>query len=193
MFAKKYVPIIIILMLLTALGFTSSAAFAYWQDVSKVGNVVIRFGSPDANLEYEIVHDEFEGELVPEGYVFYEGETDSIVFEYDVWLDRTLVQLMDLSVIASDLKIGDSTEYNHLIDITINGSQMSYSGELFNDRVRVQVTVRLIEPIDLEEATNRGLDLSLVNVEDSQQAFEDIKGETISFKISFSVSPRVEN
>ncbi|TNF08530.1 MAG: hypothetical protein EP317_02990 [Bacillota bacterium] len=193
MFAKKYVPIIIILMLLTALGFTSSAAFAYWQDVSKVGNVVIRFGSPDANLEYEIVHDEFEGELVPEGYVFYEGETDSIVFEYDVWLDRTLVQLMDLSVIASDLKIGDSTEYNHLIDITINGSQMSYSGELFNDRVRVQVTVRLIEPIDLEEATNRELDLSLVNVEDSQQAFEDIKGETISFKISFSVSPRVEN
>ncbi|MDX9691532.1 MAG: hypothetical protein RBT45_03690 [Acholeplasmataceae bacterium] len=193
MFAKKYVPIIIILMLLTALGFTSSAAFAYWQDVSKVGNVVIRFGSPDANLEYEIVHDEFEGELVPEGYVFYEGETDSIVFEYDVWLDRTLVQIMDLSVIASDLKIGDSTEYNHLIDITINGSQMSYSGELFNDRVRVQVTVRLNEPIDLEEATNRGLDLSLVNVEDSQQAFEDIKGETISFKISFSVSPRVEN
>jgi hypothetical protein len=180
-------------MLLTALGFTSSAAFAYWQDVSKVGNVVIRFGSPDANLEYEIVHDEFEGELVPEGYVFYEGETDSIVFEYDVWLDRTLVQIMDLSVIASDLKIGDSTEYNHLIDITINGSQMSYSGELFNDRVRVQVTVRLNEPIDLEEATNRGLDLSLVNVEDSQQAFEDIKGETISFKISFSVSPRVEN
>jgi len=190
---KKYIPIIIILMLITALGFTSSAAFAYWQDVSKVGNVVIRFGSPDANLEYEIVHDEFEGELVPEGYVFYEGETDSITFEYDVWLDRTLVQIMNLNVVATDVKIGDSTDYSHLVDITVNGSKLSYTGELFNDRIRVIITVKLIEPIDLAEAIEKGLDESLVNVENSRQAFEAIKGQTISFKVSFSVSQRIEN
>lgn len=180
-------------MLITALGFTSSAAFAYWQDVSKVGNVVIRFGSPDANLEYEIVHDEFEGELVPEGYVFYEGETDSITFEYDVWLDRTLVQIMNLNVVATDVKIGDSTDYSHLVDITVNGSKLSYTGELFNDRIRVIITVKLIEPIDLAEAIEKGLDESLVNVENSRQAFEAIKGQTISFKVSFSVSQRIEN
>jgi hypothetical protein len=177
-------------MLVTALGFTSTAAFAYWQDVSSVGNVVIRFEPEDANLVYEELHDEFSGMLVPVGYVYFEGEVDQVLFEYEVWLDRTLVQIMNLNVDAIDIQIGESTEYAHLVDIEINGSKGSHVAELFNDKVLVQLTVRLLEPIDLDEAEARDLDLSLVNVDDSEQAFLDIVGETISFKIRFTISPR---
>jgi len=178
-------------MLITALGFTSSAAFAYWQDVSKVGNVVIRFEPEDANLMYIELHDEFSGMLVPDGYVYFEGEVDQVVFEYEVWLDRTLVQTMNLNVAAIDVNIGDSAQYAHLVDIRINGSKNNHTAELFNDRILITVIVKILEPIDLDEAQARGLDLGLVNVDDSQQAFLDIVGETISFKIRFTVSPRV--
>jgi hypothetical protein len=49
----------------------------------------------------------------------------------------------------------------------------------------------LLEPIDEAEAVERGLDLGLVNVDDSEAAYNIIRGETISFKINFSVTPRV--
>jgi hypothetical protein len=188
---KKYVPILIIIMLTIALGFTSSAAFAYWQDVSEVGNVVIRFEGEDANLVVDEMHDQFTGMLVPIGFVNFEGEVDEVVFEYEVSLDKTLVQTMNLVVTATEIKIGDSETYAQLVSISINNQSETFEGELFNSKVTVRIVVKLLEPIDEAEAIERGLNLDLVNVEDSRQAFEDIKGQTISFKITFSVTPRV--
>jgi len=48
----------------------------------------------------------------------------------------------------------------------------------------------LLEPIDNEEAVERGLDLELVNVDDAEAAYNTIKGEDISFVVKFSVTPR---
>lgn len=188
---KKFVPIVIIIMLTIALGFTSSAAFAYWQDVSEVGNVVIRFEGENANLLVDEMHSPFTGMLVPTGYVNFEGEVDEVVFEYDVSLDKTLVQTMNLVVTATEIKIGDSDVYAELVLISINNQSETFVGELFNSKVTVRIVVKLLEPIDEAEAIERGLNPTLVNVEDSRQAFNDIKGQTISFKITFSVTPRV--
>lgn len=188
---KKYVPILIIIMLTIALGFTSSAAFAYWQDVSRVGNVVIRFEGESANLIVDEKHDTFTGMLVPVGYVNFEGEVDQVVFEYEVSIDKTLVRTMNLVVQATEIKIGDSETYAQLVSISINNQQGTFEGELFNSKVTVRIVVRLLEPIDEAEAIERGLNLELVNVENSRQAFDAIKGQTISFKITFSVTPRV--
>lgn len=188
---KKYVPILIIIMLTVALGFTSSAAFAYWQDVSQVGNVVIRFEGEDANLVVDELSDEFRGKLVPTGYVNFEGEVDEVVFEYEVSIDKTLVQTMNLVVQATEIKIGDSNAYAQLVSISINNQSGTFVGELFNSKVTVRIVVKLLEPIDEAEAIERGLNPALVNVEDSRQVFEAIKGQTISFKITFSVTPRV--
>jgi len=188
---KKIVPLVIILMLVIALGFTSTAAFAYWQDVSRVGNVVIRFDGEDANLIVQEVSGEFTGRLVPEGYIFFDGEVDEVVFEYDVSIDKPLVQTMNLIVEAVNVKIGETTDYGHLVDIQVGLEKNRFEYELFNSVVTVRIVVKLIEPIDEAEAIARGLDLSLVNVTDSQAAYDFIKGQTISFDINFSVTPRV--
>lgn len=187
---RKIVPIVIIILLIVALGFTSTAAFAYWQDVSRVGNVVIRFDGEDANLIVEQVSDEFNGRLVPEGFVFFEGEVEEVVFEYEVRIDKELVQTMNLIVEANDVKIGETDEYAHLVDVQVGLAKDKFEYEIFNSIVTVRVVVKIQEPIDSAEAIERDLDPSLVNVEDSEAAYNFIKGETISFKINFSVTPR---
>jgi hypothetical protein len=188
---KKSIPYLIITMLVIALGFTSSAAFAYWQDVSQIGNVVIRFEGEDASLVVEAQHDEFTGRLVPEGRVYVVGEVDQVVFEYDVSVDKTLVQSMNLIVEAKDVLIGESDEYSHLVDISIGNAKDYFVNELFNTVVTITIIVRLLEPIDHDEAVEKGLDLELVNVDDSQLAYNTIKGENISFTISFRVEPKI--
>jgi hypothetical protein len=187
---SKIVPIIIIIMLSIGLVFTSSAAVAYWRDIREVGNVVIRFEREDANLVVDELHETFSGMLVPKGYVNFVGEVEEVEFIYEVYLDKTLVQTMNLRVVATEIKIDDKTDYAHLVQITINNQESEFVGELFNTKVLVRVVVRLLEPIDLDEAVERGLDLDLVNVDDSKAAFHAIKGQTISFKISFSVETR---
>ena len=187
---KNILPIAIIIILLIGLGFTSTAAFAYWQDISRIGNVVIEYEGEDANLVVEEMHEVFSGKLVPEGYVYFEGEVDSVTFEYEVSIDKTLVRSMNLVVESFDVNIGEDDNYAHLVDITIGPAKDSFTYELFNSKINVIVVVRLLEPIDEAKAIERGLDLSLVNVEDSRQAYDDIKGQTITFSVRFRVEPR---
>ena len=187
---KKMIPIAIIVMLVVALGFTSTAAFAYWQDVNRVGNVVIRFDGEDANLIVEEVSQPFSGRLVPDGYIYFEEDVEEVTFEYEVSIDKTLVQTMNLVVEALEVRIGDSTEYAYLVDIEVGPQKDEFEYEIFNSVVIVTITVRLIEPIDAAEAIERGLDPSLANVDDSRAAYESIKGEIITFNVLFSVTPR---
>lgn len=183
---KRIVPYVVIILLLIALGFTSSAAFAYWQEISVTGNVVIRFDGEDANLVVEQVSNEFTGQLVPENHVYFEGEVEYVTFEYQVSLDKTLVKSVNLIVESVDVMIGDSTEYAHLVDITINGTKDEHTNELFNSVVTITVIVRLIEPLDADE------DPLLANVSDSEAAYNAIKGQEISFSLNFRVVQKEE-
>jgi len=187
---KKFLPIGIIVILVIALGFTSTAAFAYWQDLARINNVVIRFEGEDASLVVEEMSPPFEGMLVPQGRVYFDGEVESVLFQYQVSIDRELLQTMNLLVEAIDVEIGGSSTYANLVDISIGSGGDSFEYELFNSVVTVNIVVRLLEPIDSDEAVQRGLDLSMVNVEDSELAYNTIKGEDISFVIRFSVTPR---
>jgi len=187
---RKFLPIVIIIILMIALGFTSTAAFAYWTDVSTLSNLVIEFQGEDVNLVVQETSQAFEGKLVPEGYVYFEGEVDQVVFQYDVSVDKILVSSMNLIVEAIDVKIGGFEDYEQLVDIQIGNGERYFVYELFNSTVTITITVRLLEPIDEQEALNRGLGEDRINVEDSVSAFEAINGETISFTISFRVQPK---
>jgi len=187
---KRYVPIVIIIMLFIALGFTSTAAFAYWTDVSELSNVVIIFEPDDANLEVVEKHEGVTGMLVPVGFVFFEGQVDNATFQYDVKVDRTLVQSMNLVIEAVDVTINGLKDYEHLVEIKIGNEERRQINELFNNTVTITVVVRLIEPIDAAEAVERGLSGERVNVEDSYAAYNAIRGQTISFTLRFSVQPR---
>jgi len=178
-------------MLIIALGFTSSAAFAYWTDISSLSNLVVVFEGEDASLVIQETSSAFEGKLIPKGYVYFEGEVDQVVFQYDVSVDKTLVNSMNLVVQASDIKIGGLVDYEHLVDIQIGDGDRYLVNELFNSVVTITITVRLLEPIDAAEAAARGLGGEEVNVENSVIAFDAINGEAISFTISFRVEPKV--
>ncbi len=188
---KRYVSIVVIIMLFVALGFTSTAAFAYWSDVSELSNVVIIFDPEDANLVIEERVEGVNGMLVPQGYVFFEGQVDYATFQYDVSIDRSLVNSMNLVVEAVEVTINGLTDYEHLVEITIGNGDRRQVRELFNTTVTISVVIRLIEPIDAAEAVERGFGVERVNVEDSVAAYNAIIGQTISFTLRFSVQPRV--
>ena len=190
---RRSVQYVVIVLLLAALGFTSSAAIAYWNDVQNVSNVVVNFSDEEAELLIEQTSADFTGTLVPQYYDIFEGQTDEAVFTYTVSIDKTLVKEVNLIVEAINVKIGDSEDYVDLVHVTINGNDGYHVNNLFNSEVVITVVVTIDEPIDLDEANMRGLDESLVNVEDSVAAYEAVKGEIISFTISFTVEPKEIN
>ncbi len=187
---RRSLQLIIIVLLIIALGFTSSAAFAYWTDVSSLSNLVIEFEGENANLVILETSDAFEGKLVPHGYVYFEGEVDQVIIQYDISVDKTLVNSMNLIIEATDIKIGGVTDYEQLVDIKIGNGDRYLVNELFNSVVTITVTVRLLEPIDSAEAAARGLGIETVNVEDSLLAYDTIHGQTISFTVDFRVEPK---
>jgi predicted ribosomally synthesized peptide with SipW-like signal peptide len=188
---KKSAQIVIIIILIIALGFTSTAAYAYWTDVKTYSNVVLEFEGEDANLVIEQQSEAFTGMLVPEGHANFTGEVEEVVFVYEVSVDKELAKTMNLIVEAIDVTIDGVVDYEHLVEITIGNGDRYFVNELFNSVVTITITVRLLEPIDAAEAVERGLSEELVNVEDSEAAFNAIKGKTINFTISFRVETRV--
>lgn len=188
MLTAKHLQILIIILLVVALAFTSTAAVAYWNDVNNNSNVVIEFGGEQANLEIVESGESFTGRLVPEGKAFFIGEYEEATFTYSISVDKELVKSVNLIVEAMDIMIGSSSDYAHLVEITINGTQDLHINELFNSAVEIVVIVRLLEPLDLDEVENP----EDANVEDSAAAFEAIKGQDLSFTLSFSVEPKEE-
>jgi len=188
---KKSAQIVIIIILIIALGFTSTAAYAYWTDVKTYSNVVLEFEGEDANLVIEQQSEAFTGMLVPEGHANFTGEVEQVVFVYEVSVDKELAKTMNLIVEAIDVTIDGVVDYEHLVEITIGNGDRYFVNELFNSVVTITITVRLLEPIDAAEAVDRGLSEELVNVEDSEAAFNAIKGKTINFTISSRVETRV--
>ena len=182
----RHIQIIIIILLIVGLAFTSTAAIAYWNDVNTNSNVIIEFGGEQASLQITETGTSFTGTLVPEGQAVFLGEKELATFVYTVSIDKTLVKSVNLIVEAIEVKIGDSTEYAHLVEIMINGTQDEHTNELFNSEVVITVVIRLLEPLDLTEVE----DPLLANVDDSVAAFEAINGQDLSFTLSFTVLPK---
>jgi predicted ribosomally synthesized peptide with SipW-like signal peptide len=182
----RHIQIIIIILLIVGLAFTSTAAVAYWHDVNTTSNVIIEFGGEQASLEITETGTSFTGTLVPEGHAFFLGEKEEATFVYTVSIDKTLVKSVNLIVEAIEVKIGDSTEYAHLVDIQINGTKDEHTNELFNSEVVITVVIKLIEPLDESEVE----DPLLANVEDSVAAYNAIRGQDLSFTLSFTVEPK---
>ncbi|MGE4321247.1 MAG: hypothetical protein AB7E61_07345 [Acholeplasmataceae bacterium] len=187
---RKGLQLIIILLLAITLGFTSTAAFAYWTSTELSSNVKIDFTEENASLVINETSDQFSGMLVPKNYAWFEGEVEEVTITYEVSVDKTLVKEVNLVVQATNVMIGDSETYGNLVNVTINGVQNVSTNDLFNSKVLVTVVVTILEPIDSEEANMKGLDESLVNVDDSVAAYEAIHGQTISFDLVFSVQPK---
>jgi len=158
---------------LIGFAFTFTSAVAYWSVEIDSGNVDVEISEIEASLEIIDLNGHVSGWLVPAGYDFFQGEVTEVEFTYEVSLDRELVRTVNLIVEKLEVTINGETTYAHLVESS------------------AVVKVRLTEPIDAEEAIQRGLDASRVNVEDSIGAYEAIRGQEISIELGFRVEAKI--
>jgi hypothetical protein len=181
-------------LLIIGFVFTVSSAFAYWQEVTvsnTVDVVVIREG---AELIVDDLNNELDDKrLVPQGYRMFTNDVDEVEFTYNAGISRELINSVNLHISATNITIGGEETYAQLVDINILNQGDKAQTDLFNDTVSITIVVRLIEPIDEAEAVQKDLDTSRVNVEDSKEAYESIKGEVIEFTLEFSLSSKTES
>ena len=184
---KGKIKYLVIIALLIGFTFTFTSTIAYWSTEVNTSNLEIEVSEQTANLEVVDLSGTIEGWLVPEGYALFEGEVSEIVLQYEISLDKELIRTVDLIVETLEVTIGGESTYAHLVEVSIGGENDSKIYDLYNDKVTVIIKVRLKEPIDSDEALEKGLSLDLVNVEDSLAAYESIKGQEINLKIGFRV------
>lgn len=178
----------IIAFLLIALGFTTTLAVRYWNDIERLGNITITLGK-DENLEIDVekVNPTIKGVLVPEGQAYFEGEVDQVEFQYTVSINKDLIQTMNLVIEARDITIGGSNKYAHLVEVTINDEVGKKVVDFFNEVVTVNIVVRLLEPVDSNEAAKTGKEANVLN---GELAFQEIKGKQIDITLRFKVEPK---
>jgi hypothetical protein len=186
---RKKVQLAIVFFLIVGLLFTTSSAFSYWREVTISNDVeVITIGEPidlivtDLNTTPESVN------LVPSGYALVVGDVESQTLTYQVGVSRELLNTVNLLISKGEVLIGGDSTYGHLIQLDIMTMGENAILDLFNDTITITVVVTLLEPIDEAEAIQKGLDLSLVNVEDSVAAYNAIKGQNVSFELLFELT-----
>ena len=193
MLGGRTVRLATLFFLLVGFAFTSTSALSYWREVTVSYDIsLVTIGEPveliidDLNQNKDVMY------LVPAGYVFTTDETDQIILEYEISVSKELLNAVDLHMMIKDILIDGNSTYSHFVDITILGISDEVVLDLYNSIILVTIEIRLIEPIDLDEAIKRNLDFSLVNTEDSVQAYEDLKGKDIQFTLSLELTTKPE-
>ena len=177
-----------LVFLIVGFSFTMTSAFAFWREVTVTTEVEITtIGSPIEILVTDLSVSNDGLRLVPKGYAIAVGDVERIELYYNIGVSRELLNEVTLQVSINDILINNDDTYSQLVSIEVMGQEDGAELDLFNDIIMITIVVVLIEPIDLEEATAEGLDLSLVNVDDSLLAFETIRGQDISFTIELEL------
>jgi len=173
--------------------FSSTSAFAYWQDVTVSQDVeMVNIGEPIEILVNDITPNQDGITLVPTGYAMAVGEVDTVELTYEVGVSRELLNSVNLYITATNILIDNDDTYSNLVDVQIMGTSDQAVLDLYNDTITITVSVRLSEPIDAQEAADSGLDNTAVNVDDSVAAFDAIKGQNITFSLQFELQQKTD-
>lgn len=188
MISFKSVRMGTLLLLVIGLSFTMTSAFAFWKEVTVTNEVdVITIGDPLEILVTDLNIDTGALSLVPVGYAVAVGDVEKIELDYDIGVSKELLNQVILRITVNDILIDDDDMYSHLVKVTVMGNENGTDLDLFNDTIRITVIVELLEPIDMDEAISRGLNIDLVNVNNSITAYEDLVGKTINFTLGFEL------
>ena len=191
---SRNIQVGILILLIGSLLFTGSSAFAYWREVTVANTVTVSVIREGVDIDVTDLNDYTTARyLVPKGHAMFVGDTESVVLTYTAGVTRELLNVVDLHIFAHNVTIGGDDTYAHLVDIEIMGGKQETTFEIFNDVVTITVIVRLIEPIDAEEALEKGLDPEGVNVEDSVAAYHAMVGEDIRFTLRFELRNKTES
>lgn len=156
---KKVFAAIIVAILLGG----TALAFSWWDNLSQTQNETIEIGE-GVTLNVAAVATVPAGSvLVPAGVVLKANDVDEIVLTYNVKLDQAALTALNLSVVASDVQIGGSTDNADLVNINI-----SQASATVNDAdVLVTVTVTIDEP-------------------STMAIYDLIKNQSITFTLTFT-------
>ncbi|MFP4479204.1 MAG: hypothetical protein ACLFPM_07200 [Candidatus Izemoplasmatales bacterium] len=188
LFKNSKISIAIVAFLFVGFVFTTTSALSYWQEVTLSNDVeIINLGEPVEIIVTDLNSSTEEVTLVPDGYAMEVNDVEFVTLTYEVGVSEELLDEVNLVISSYDVLINEDDTYGHLIDIDILEMGDQATIDLFNDTVTVTIVVRLIEPIDEEEANELGLDQSRVNVDDSVAAYNAIKGQNVSFQLLFEL------
>jgi len=160
MFKKIFAAIIVAVVL-----GGSALAFAWWDslEVDQAETITIGEGVTLSVTAVAVVP---AGKfLVPNGVVLKANDVESIVLTYNVKLDLTAVDSLDLAVVASNILINNSATNNDLVDIDI----VLASSTVNSTDVLVTVTVTLLMPA-------------------SQIIYDAVKDQPITFDLTFTAT-----
>ncbi|QWC00167.1 hypothetical protein KHQ88_00970 [Mycoplasmatota bacterium] len=168
--------------------FTTTSAFSYWQEVTLSNDIeVINIGEPVEIVVTDLNSSPEQVSLVPSGYAMQVNDVEFITLSYRIGVSKELLNTVNLIITKDNVLINNQDTYSHLIDIDIMNMGEIATVDLFNDSIVITVVIRLIEPIDSEEALELGLDEDRVNVEDSVAAYNAIIGQNVSFQLLFEL------
>jgi hypothetical protein len=188
---RKVIQLATLAFLFIGLVFTSTSALAYWRDVTVSRDVeLVTIGEPVELLVTDINQGVSNLQLVPAGYAIAVGDVEEITLQYQIGVSRELLNAVDLYITVSDILVNNLDTYSHLVEIDIFGLGDDVKLDLYNEVLTIDVVVRLIEPIDAAEADRLGLDPSLVNVENSVAAYNELRGQNITFVLGFQIQPK---
>ncbi len=158
---KKFLAVIALALVLGG----SALAFAWWDNLSANREEVITIGQ-GVTLQVAAVATAPEGKvLVPAGVVLKANDVTEVVLTYNVKLDLEVLTALDLTVSASNIQIGGSSEHEALVTIDIAQAAATVN----NADVLVTVTITLAQP-------------------DTEEVYLEIINQDITFTLTFSAS-----
>ncbi|MDD3958389.1 MAG: hypothetical protein PHO96_05820 [Candidatus Izemoplasmatales bacterium] len=163
---KKVVWLVLVALLIVG---GTIGAYAYWDNLEQTKDETLTIGQ-GVTLVVAAVAEAPEGKvLVPAGVVMKANDVDEIVLTYNVKLDLAALAALDLSVVESDVLIGESDTYATLVNIDI----VLASDEVNAENVLVTITVTLSEP-------------------GTSEIYDAIKGQDITFTLTFTAEQAIE-
>ena len=134
------------LLIVLALG-GSALAYSWWDNLSQTQNETISIGQGITLTVAAVAVAPAGKYLVPDGVVLKNNDVESIVLTYNVKLDLTALDALNLSIVAEEIKIGGDATYANLVIIQI----VQASSTVNNTDVLVTVTVTLAQPATIVE------------------------------------------
>ena len=143
-----------------------TGTYAYWNNLQKVEDETILVGIGLDTIVDAKVSAQAGKQLVPAGRTVDAAvEVEQVIFTYDVKLSKAVSVALDLTVVASEVKIGGETTNANLVNIWISAPD-KLGGVALQE---VVVTVTITEPA-------------------TEEIYNAIKNQDITFKLTFTVS-----
>lgn len=158
---KKLVAVILLAILMAG----SSIAYSWWDQLSQNQTEIIQIGEGVTLTVNAVATVPADKVLVPVGSVLKTNDVDQIDLTYNVKLDQSIINDLNLNVDATNIQIGGLTTYADLVNISI-----SQASSTVND-VDVFVTVSVS-----------------ISMPESQTVYDEIRNSSITFDLLISGS-----